>query len=340
MFTKATKKMSRGRMALSGPSGSGKTYTALKVATVMAQGGRIAVIDTERGSASKYAHLFEFDVCELEDFSPQSYVKAINAADEAGYAILVVDSLSHAWSGIGGALEIVDEEMARNRGNKFAAWRTVTPMHNALVEAILQSPCHVIATMRSKTEYVLELDDRGKQVPKKVGMAPVQRDGMEYEFDVHAEMDHQNTLVVSKSRCPELNGRVFKKPGEEFAKTFLDWLSTGSAAAESAKEDAPAPPKAKVAGPKSAPSKQPTMSEQIEKSATPQLLEAKLSKWILAKPVKSDLATWEKAYEASLAKYSSAAWGDLPSDDTDGLAQTLKQIRECIDLEKQASLAM
>ena len=168
-FTKATRQHARLRMALIGPSGSGKTYTALTIATGLGQ--RIAVVDTERGSASKYAgDLFNFDVLELEQFSPRQYVQAIQAAAQAGYEVLVVDSLSHAWIGKGGALEMVDHVTARMKSsNSFAAWREVTPEHNALVDAILHSPCHVIATMRAKTEYLVEKDERtGKSGPRKV----------------------------------------------------------------------------------------------------------------------------------------------------------------------------
>lgn len=230
-FTKATKKQSKLRMALIGPSGSGKTYTALKVGTGL--GGKIAVIDTERGSASKYADLFEFDTLNLETFSPLTYVEAIKAADAAGYDVLVIDSLSHAWMGKEGALEQVDKAAKRSQsGNSYTAWRDVTPMHNALIDAMLQSRCHIIGTMRTKTEYVIEQNERGKSVPKKIGLAPVQRDGLEYEFDVVGDMDAENNFVVSKTRCPALAGAVIQKPGQEVADTLKAWLSDGEPASE------------------------------------------------------------------------------------------------------------
>lgn len=227
-FQKATKKQAKGRMAIDGPSGSGKTYTALAVAGSLAPTGKIAVIDTERGSASKYADLFDFDVCELDTFEPAGFIKAIREAEEAGYECLVIDSLSHAWSGTGGILEQNDKVAAKNRGNSFAAWRETTPMHNTLVDAILGSSCHVITTMRTKTEWVMEEDDRGKKVPRKVGMAPVQRAGIEYEFDVVVDMDPEHRAVVSKSRCHALADEVIKNPGpEDLGKTFADWLTDG-----------------------------------------------------------------------------------------------------------------
>jgi hypothetical protein len=228
-FRQATKQQSRLRMALIGPSGSGKTYTALKVAQYLGQ--RVAVIDTERGSASKYADIFAFDVLELDSFSPMTYVEAIKAAQAGGYDVLIIDSLSHAWMGKDGALEQVDRAAKRSQSNNsYTAWRDVTPMHNALVDAMLQSNCHIIGTMRAKTEYVIEQNERGKSVPRKVGLAPVQRDGLEYEFDVVGDMNLENDFVVSKTRCSVLAGQIINKPGEELAKTLRTWLSDGAPA--------------------------------------------------------------------------------------------------------------
>jgi energy-coupling factor transporter ATP-binding protein EcfA2 len=229
MFQKATKRQSRARVALIGPSGSGKTYTALQLATDLAgENGRVALIDTERGSASKYADEFDFDVCELDGFDPRAYVKAIKAAEDAGYTVLVIDSLSHAWAGTGGALELVDKVKARSQNsNSFTAWRDVTPLHNRLVDAIVQSRCHVIATMRAKTEYVMETDHRGKQVPRKIGLAPVQRDGVEYEFDVVADLDLDHNLIVSKTRCRALDKAVVPL-AEGVGDTLRGWLADGS----------------------------------------------------------------------------------------------------------------
>ena len=225
-FQKATKEQSKGRIALIGPAGCGKTYLALLIAQQM--GKKIALIDTEHGSASKYADIFSFDTQRLVTFSPAKYIEAIEEAEKAQYDFLIIDSLSHAWVGVEGCLEMVDKIAARSKSrNSFAAWRHVTPVHNRLVEAMLACKCHLIVTMRSKTEYVIEDDERGRKVPRKVGMAPIQRDGLEYEFDVVGDMDQENTLVISKSRCPELFGAVIKKPGEEFANTLLAWLSSG-----------------------------------------------------------------------------------------------------------------
>jgi hypothetical protein len=230
LFRPATRQKVRLRMAIDGVSGSGKTFTALRFA--MALGKRVAVINTESGAVEKYLGLspdgtpFLFDVCELTDYSPSKYTETILAAGAAGYDVLVIDSLSHAWAGSGGALELKD----RKGGNSFTAWKDITPMHNHMIEAILHSPCHVIATMRSKTEYVLETNGSGKQVPVKVGMAPVQRAGMEYEFDLYCSIDSEHIMRVSKSRCPEVADAISVKPGASFMEPVLLWLNDGSTA--------------------------------------------------------------------------------------------------------------
>lgn len=227
MFKPATKKSSRLRMAIDGPAGSGKTFTGLRFAHALGQ--RIAVIDTEHGSASKYLGEspdgvpFAFDVVEPTAFSPSEYTQLIEMAGKAGYDVLLIDSLSHAWEGKDGALELVD----RKGGNSFTAWKDVTPLHRRMVEAILASPCHVVATMRSKVEYVLEEDSRGKKVPRRVGMAPVQRAGMEYEFDLYCSMDLSHTLTVSKSRCRAVTDAVVVSPGAAFVVPVLTWLADG-----------------------------------------------------------------------------------------------------------------
>lgn len=232
-FKKATKTRSRLRMAIDGPSGSGKTFTSIKIATYLAQllckNKQVAVGDSERGSAAKYSDIFDFYHAEFINHSPGDYVECIKAAEKAGFEILVLDSLSHAWMGKDGALAQVDKVAARAQTkNNFTAWREVTPMHNAMIDAILQSPMHIIVTMRTKTEFVQEKDDKGKTVVRKIGMAPVQRDGMEYEFDVVGDMDLDNTMVIGKTRCHRLAREVFKLPGEEVARILADWLGDES----------------------------------------------------------------------------------------------------------------
>jgi hypothetical protein len=232
-FRKAERKKAKARVGLSGPAGSGKTFSALEIAFGL--GGPVALIDTENGSGDLYAHLGEYDVLTLQaPFTPEKYIEGIKAAEEAGYNVLVIDSLSHAWAGEGGILDIQGKITDASRsGNGYTAWRQVTPRQNAMVEAILQSKMHIIATMRSKTEYALTTDDRGKQTPKKIGLAPVQRDGMEYEFTVFLDLSQEHIATASKDRTSLFDGQYFK-PSRETGKQLLAWLEDGVEAPEPA----------------------------------------------------------------------------------------------------------
>jgi hypothetical protein len=226
-FSPASKEQAKARIALTGPTGSGKTYTALIVAGGL--GKRVAVIDTERGSASKYADEFTFDTLQLTRFEPSALIDALAVAAHAGYDTLIVDSFSHFWSGTGGMLEQVDHAAKRAGagGNSFAGWKEARPMERAMIDAVLAYPGHIIVTMRAKTEYVVDSDERGRKVPRKVGLKPDQRDGIEYEFDIVGELDQENTLVVSKSRAKSLSGMVIHEPDARFAELVLEWLNAG-----------------------------------------------------------------------------------------------------------------
>ena len=224
LFRKACKIDARLRMALTGPPGSGKTFTGLALAAGL-KAGPVALVDTERGSASKYADQFDFDVLELETFHPERYIEAIQAAEEAAYGVLVIDSLSHAWMGRDGALELVDRAAGRMKSsNSFAAWRDVTPLQNRLLDAILGAKVHIIATMRSRLGYVQERDAKGRTIVRKVGLKAVQRDGVEYEFDVVGDMDQDHCMTIQKSRCPALTGQLYAQPNGQVARLLRDWL--------------------------------------------------------------------------------------------------------------------
>lgn len=229
-FKKAKKSQARLRMALIGPSGAGKTYSALAIASNLKPNAKVAVIDSERSSSVKYADAFDFDVLDLETHAIQLYMDAIKAAETAGYDVIVIDSLSHAWMGKDGALEQVDKATQASRaGNSYTAWRNVTPLQVRLMDMINASPCHIIATVRAKMEYVQEKDERGKTAIRKKGMGAIQRDGLEYEFDVVGELDQEsNTMVITKTRCSTINGLAVEKPGAAFAEMLVNWLSDGA----------------------------------------------------------------------------------------------------------------
>lgn len=229
MFKKAERKSAKLRAALCGTSGSGKTYSALLLARgLVGASGKIAVIDTERGSASLYADVTDFDVAELAPpYSPARYKALITAAAQS-YDVLVIDSLSHAWSAEGGVLDMHDKATMSNKGgNSYTAWRDVTPQHNQLVDAILSCPCHVITTMRSKTAYELQDNGNGKKTPVKIGLAPIQRDGMEYEFTLVLDVSVSNHIASSSKDRTQLwdgrNDRITLAHGVE----LREWLESG-----------------------------------------------------------------------------------------------------------------
>jgi hypothetical protein len=223
-FKKATKAQANLHAAIHGPSGAGKTFTSLRMATGLAGGSPIAVIDTERGSASKYADRFSFDVLELEDQTIDGYVAAISEAAKGGYKVLIIDSLSHGWQSL---LEEVEKlAKAKYRGNTWSAWSEGTPHQRRLVQAILNYPGHVIATMRSKTEWTT-VDNNGKKTPQRVGLAPEQGKGIEYEFDLLLEISTEHIGHVIKDRTGKFQDKLIDKPGEDFGQQLAAWLSDG-----------------------------------------------------------------------------------------------------------------
>lgn len=222
---KAQRKKAKLRLGIAAPSGAGKTYSALLLAFGI--GGKVGVIDTEHGSADLYEDLGDYDIINIEaPYTVQKYRDALTTFERAGYNVVIMDSLSHAWAGDGGLLDKQGKLADRPGANGYAAWRTITPEHNGLVEAILTSPCHIIATMRSKQEYVLETNDKGKQTPRKVGMAPVQREGMEYEFTVMLDIDMSHIASSSKDRTRLFDGQLFKITSAH-GETLRHWLEAG-----------------------------------------------------------------------------------------------------------------
>lgn len=230
MFRKATKELARARVAISGSAGSGKTMWSLQWATVLADGAPIAVIDTERGSASLYADRFAFDVLQMAPpYHPDRLVKALKEAEQAGYAVVVIDSLTHFWSGQGGVLELVDEAATRFKGNTHAAWQVGTPIQQRMVDALIGHGGHVIATMRAKTEWVMETGPNGKVAPRKVGLAPQQRSDIEFEFTLFMELEaNSHRATPTKTRFGAFAGKVFEpNESEDAARQFAAWLNAG-----------------------------------------------------------------------------------------------------------------
>ncbi|MPY47076.1 AAA family ATPase [Streptomyces acidicola] len=225
-FRPATKDGFNATVAIQGPSGSGKTWTGLSIASGLAEGQPFAVIDTERGAAALYVNDLDvtFDTLPMHRYDPRDLQKALAVAAQAGYPVVMVDSLSHFWKGTDGTLDQVEKAKAKYGGNKFAGWKDGTPLQNEMIEALMAYPGHVVVTMRSYVHWVLE---NGSPVNK--GMRAEQRKGIEFEFGVAAEMDEANRLRFIKSRCPSFRGLVLNQPNgaRDIAKPYLDWLRDG-----------------------------------------------------------------------------------------------------------------
>jgi hypothetical protein len=225
-FKKAVRNQTRLRLALTGPSGAGKTYSALLLARGL--GGKIALIDTERASASLYADAISFDTMDLHPpYSPERFVQAIEEAEQGGYDVLIIDSITHEWSGIGGCLELVDGvAKARYKGNSWSAWNEITPRHRAFLDRMMSCDMHIIATMRSKTETA-QIDDNGRKKVVKLGMKPEQREGAEYEFSIVLDIVHDGHYATASKDRTGLFANVDPKPiSEETGKVILGWLNS------------------------------------------------------------------------------------------------------------------
>lgn len=269
-FKKAERKQVRIKVGLAGPAGSGKTMSSLLMAYGIVKAefpnlsdaevwGKIVVIDTENGSGSLYVGkqvgpttIGEYNTIDLTPpFDPQIFIDAIHMAENHGMDVIIIDSLSHAWAGSGGALDI--QGKAAERTSSWAAWRTVTPLHNKLVDAMLQSNAHIIANMRAKMEYQ-QTEENGKKAVKAVGMGVVMRDGIEYEFTVSFMLDYNHVASSTKDRTGMFDGKYFVIDANT-GKQMYQWLSSGVPAT------APAP---NVPAPAPAPA--PESEERIQKA--------------------------------------------------------------------------
>jgi len=221
----AQRKQTRMKLGIQGPSGSGKTYSALLLAHGLKQDwSKIAVVDTENHSSELYAHLGGYNVLPLkEPFSPERYIEAIETCEQEGMEVIILDSISHEWDGKGGILEV----HSKMTGNSFTNWHKVTPRHNAFVQKILQSPAHIIATIRSKQDFVLS-EKNGKQVPEKVGLKGVQRDGVDYELTIVFELDIKHNCAASKDRTNLFADKPQFIITEDTGRKIQEWCNKGA----------------------------------------------------------------------------------------------------------------
>lgn len=224
------RKSAKIRLSLQGPPGSGKSLSSLKIAQgLIGDLTKVCVVDSERGSANLYAHLGPYYVLDLDEpFTPEKYIEAIKLCENSGIECLILDSISHEWTGKGGILEIHEKTTSAMRvPNSFTAWASVTPRHQAFIDAILQSKCHVITTIRTKTEYIIS-ERNGKNVPQKVGMAAVQRDGFEYEVSISLDIDDEHMALSSKDRTGLFSDKGKFRITTDTGKLIRDWCNSGA----------------------------------------------------------------------------------------------------------------
>lgn len=224
-FLPATRAAGHARILLCGPPGSGKTYTALALAHGL--GSRVAVVDTQRGSASWYVGVngWKFDTLKASSFAPASLLEILGVAAGKEYDALVLDSWSSYWEGADGMLEQVDR---RGRSGAYnSGWKEVRPEERAMTDALLSYPGHVIVTLRSKVEHIAEENEHGRKEVRRVALKPIQRDGVEHDFDIVGDLDERNALTVSKTRFPLLSREVIDRPGNDLAELVGEWLADG-----------------------------------------------------------------------------------------------------------------
>ncbi len=221
---KATRKQVKLRLGLSAVAGGGKTMSALLLAYGMTNDWtKIAVIDTENGSASLYSHLGEFNSIDLEaPFSPERYVEAIKICEDAGMEVIIIDSITHEWDGKGGCLDLQNQA-----GGRYQDWAKITPRHDNFINAILQSKCHIISSVRRKQDYEMTKDSNGKTKVEKAGLKEITREGFEYELTLNLNIEINHQATASKDRT----GLFMDLPGfvitAETGKKLIDWCNSG-----------------------------------------------------------------------------------------------------------------
>lgn len=221
---KATRQKAKIRLGLSAVSGGGKTYSALLIASGMTEWEKIALIDTENGSGDLYSHLGAYNVLPLAaPFTPEKYIKAIQECEAAGMEVIIIDSITHEWDGKGGIIDI----HGSMTGNSFTNWATVTPRHQAFINAILECKTHVITTVRRKQDYEISRDANNKQKVEKVGLKEITREGFEYEVTCNLELDVNHNCTSSKDRTGLFTGKPPFVPSAETGREILAWCEQG-----------------------------------------------------------------------------------------------------------------
>jgi hypothetical protein len=227
---KASRKKAKIKVSISGTSGSGKSYGSILLSLgICKDSSKICIIDTESYSASLYNHLGEFNVINLTaPFHPDRYIEAIKLCEQSGIEVIIIDNATNAWSGQGGCLQLHEKETSRMKvPNSFTAWNSITPIYQKYLDAIINSSCHIICTLRSKTEYVMS-ERNGRQVPQKVGTAPMIKDGFDYEMFIAFDLDQQHKVFCTKDRTGLFQDKEPFVITTDTGKQIYDWCNNGA----------------------------------------------------------------------------------------------------------------
>ena len=228
---KAKRNAAKIKLSLAGASGSGKSFSSIMLAYGLCKDfNKICVIDTENHSASLYSHLGDFNVINISaPFHPDKYIEAIKLCEEAGMEVVIIDNATHAWSGKGGCLELHEKETAKMKiPNSFTAWNMITPIYQRYIDAIINSSCHIICALRSKTDYVMS-ERNGRQVPQKTGTAPMIRDGFDFEMSVAFDLDQQHKAFCTKDRTGLFQDKESFVITPDTGRKLLQWCNNGEA---------------------------------------------------------------------------------------------------------------
>lgn len=228
---KAKRNAAKIKLSLAGASGSGKSFSSIMLAYGLCKDfNKICVIDTENHSASLYSHLGGFNVINLSaPFHPDKYIEAIKLCENAGMEVIIIDNATHAWSGKGGCLELHEKETAKMRiPNSFTAWNMVTPIYQRYIDGIINSSCHIICALRSKTEYVMS-ERNGKQIPQKIGTSPMIRDGFDFEMSIAFDLDQQHKAFCTKDRTGLFQDKEPFIITPDTGRKLLEWCNKGEA---------------------------------------------------------------------------------------------------------------
>lgn len=219
-------------ISVAGRSGSGKTYSSLLLARGLAgPTGKVGVIDSENKRSRMYADdpaIGGFVVSDLyPPYTSDAYIRQIDEAEKTGVDVLVIDSMSHEWTGIGGAIEQADAINAKSRKPGPTAWIKPKVNHRRLVNRLLAAQCHVICCLRAEHKMIAYMDNGEQKFAESEHLIPEQEKRFIYEMTLSATLDNVTHLPVF-TKCPKPllgaleDGKLIGRETGEIIRTWVD----------------------------------------------------------------------------------------------------------------------